>query len=85
MKILLTEQISNTIPDSNQPFYAMCDAFNFGTGAAISQSHQGTKKKNLLSANSESNSKHQECYLQTTNPLFFSLHKNLILTIEQIN
>ena len=27
IKKLLTEQISNTIPDSNQPFYAMCDCF----------------------------------------------------------
>ena len=26
IKKLLTEQISNTIPDPNQPFYAMCDA-----------------------------------------------------------
>ena len=28
IKTLLTEQISNTIPDPNQPFYAMCDASN---------------------------------------------------------
>ena len=28
IKIFLTEQISNTIPDPNQPFYAMCDASN---------------------------------------------------------
>ena len=34
-KKLLTEQISNTIPDPNQPFYAMCDASNFSTGAAL--------------------------------------------------
>ena len=26
IKKFLTEQISNTIPDPNQPFYAMCDA-----------------------------------------------------------
>ena len=26
IKILLTEQISNTIPDPHQPFYAMCEA-----------------------------------------------------------
>ena len=39
IKKLLTEQISNTIPDSNQPFYAMCDASNFGIGAALLQSH----------------------------------------------
>ena len=30
IKKLLTEQISNTIPDPNQPFYAMRDASNFG-------------------------------------------------------
>ena len=42
IKKLLTEQISNTIPDPNQPFYAMCDASNFGIGAALLQSHNGT-------------------------------------------
>ena len=44
IKKLLTEQISNTIPDPNQPFYAMCDASNFGIGAALLQSHSGTNK-----------------------------------------
>ena len=44
IKKLLTEQISNTIPDPNRPFYAMCDASNFGIGAALLQSHSGTKK-----------------------------------------
>ena len=39
IKKLLTEQISNTIPDPNQPFYAMGDASNFGIGAALLQSH----------------------------------------------
>ena len=39
IKKLLTEQISNTILDPNQPFYAMCDASNFGIGAALLQSH----------------------------------------------
>ena len=34
IKIRLTEKISNTIPDPDQPFYAMCDASNFGIGAA---------------------------------------------------
>ena len=56
IKKLLTEQISNTIPDSNQPFYAMCDASNFGIdciGAALLQSHNGTNKMNLISANSQ--------------------------------
>ena len=52
IKKLLTEQISNKIPDSNQPFYAMCDASNFGIGAALLQSHNGTNKMNLISANS---------------------------------
>ena len=52
IKKLLIEQISNTIPDSNQPFYAMCDASNFGIGAALLQSHNGTNKMNLISANS---------------------------------
>ena len=52
IKKLLTEQISNTIPDPNQPFYAMCDALNFGIGAALLQSHSGTNKMNLISANS---------------------------------
>ena len=51
-KTLLTEKISNTIPDPDQPFYAMCDASNFGIGAALIQSHNGTNKKNLISANS---------------------------------
>ena len=50
-KKLLTEQILNTIPDPNQPFYAMCDASNFGIGAALLQSHSGTNKMNLISAN----------------------------------
>ena len=50
IKKLLTEQISNTIPDPNQPFYAMCDASNFGIGAALLQSHSGTNKMNLISA-----------------------------------
>ena len=52
IKKLLTEQISNTIPDPNQPFYAMCDASNFGIGATLLQSHSGTNKMNLISANS---------------------------------
>ena len=47
IKKLLTEQISNTIPDPNQP---MCDASNFGIGAALLQSHCGTNKMNLISA-----------------------------------
>ena len=50
MKTLLTEQISITRPDSNQPLYAMCDASNFGIGASLLQSHKGTNKRNLISA-----------------------------------
>ena len=52
IKKLLIEQLSNTIPDPNQPFYAMCDAANFCIGAALLQSHSGTNKINLISANS---------------------------------
>ena len=52
IKKLLTEQTSNTIPDPNQPFYARCDASNFSFGAALLQSHSGTNKMNLISANS---------------------------------
>ena len=52
IKKLLTEQILNTIPDPNQPFYAMCDASNFGIGGALLQSHSGTNKMNLISENS---------------------------------
>ena len=50
MKTLLTEQISNTIPDPDQPFYVICDASNFEIGAALLQSHNGTNKMNLISA-----------------------------------
>ena len=52
MKTLLTEQVLNTIPDPNQPFNAMCDVSNFGIGAELLQSHNGTNKKNLMSASS---------------------------------
>ena len=52
VKKLLTEQISKTIPDPNQPFYAMCDASNFGIGAALLKPHSETNKMNLISANS---------------------------------
>ena len=51
-KKLLTEQNPNSTPDPNQPFYAMCDASNFGIGASLLQSHSGTNKMNLISANS---------------------------------
>ena len=52
IKKFLTEQISNTIPDPDQPFYAMCDASNFGIVAALLQSHSGINKMNLISAKS---------------------------------
>ena len=52
IKTLLIEQLSNSIPDPNQPFYTMYDASNFGIGAAFLQSHNGTNKMNLISANS---------------------------------
>ena len=52
IKTVISEQLSNTIPDLDQPFCAMCDASNFGIGAALLQSHNGTNKMNLISANS---------------------------------
>ena len=52
IKKLLTEQISKTIQEPNQPFHAVCDASNFGIGAALLQFHNGTNKMNLISANS---------------------------------
>ena len=52
LKTLLTEQISNTAPDPNQPFYAMCGASNFGIGSAFLKSHSRTNKLSLISANS---------------------------------
>ena len=51
-KKFLTEQISNLFPNPNQAFHAMCDASSFGIGAALLQSHNGTNKTNLISANS---------------------------------
>ena len=52
IKTLLTEQLSNTIPDPGQPFYAMYDAFNYGIASALLQSHNGTNKMHLISATS---------------------------------
>ena len=52
IKTLLIEQLSNTRPDPDQSFYAMCDTSNFGIGAALLQSHNGKYKLNLISANS---------------------------------
>ena len=52
IKTLLTEQLSNTIPDPDQLIYAICDALNFGIGAALLQSHCGRNKVDLVSANS---------------------------------
>ena len=48
LKTFLIEQISYTSPDQDQLFYAMCDAFIFGIGAAFLQSHRGTNKMNLI-------------------------------------
>ena len=48
IKTLLTEQVSNKITDPDQPFYAMCDASNFGIGAALLQFHNGTNNMNLI-------------------------------------
>ena len=35
IKTLLTDQISNTISESDKPIYAICDASNLGIGAAL--------------------------------------------------
>ena len=53
IKTLRTEQLSNTIPDPDQPFYAMCEASIFGIGAALLKSHNGSNKMNLISAKSK--------------------------------
>ena len=39
IKKLLTRHISNTIPDPNQPFYAMCDASNLLASAQHYYNH----------------------------------------------
>ena len=52
IKTHLTQQKSNNIPYPTQPFYAMCDASNFRSGAALLESHQGTNEMNLISASS---------------------------------
>ena len=39
-------------PRSQYTCYAMCDASNFGIGAALLQSQNGKNKMNLMSANS---------------------------------
>ena len=44
--------MSNTTPEPNQPFYAMCDASNFCIGASLLQSHNEKIKMNITSANS---------------------------------
>ena len=44
-------KISNTIPDPEEPYYAMCDASIFVIGEALLQSHEGTSKMNHISAN----------------------------------
>ena len=48
IKTLVSEQLSNAIPDPDQTFFAS----NFGIGAALLQSHNGTNKMNLIPANS---------------------------------
>ena len=52
LKKFLAEQILQTIPEPNQPFYAISDASNFGIESALLQAHNGTNKMNLISANS---------------------------------
>ena len=75
IKKLLTEQISNKIPDPNQPFYAMCDASNFGICATLLQSHNGTNKKNLKSANSRSLTQAELRHSALMSLSYFFLHK----------
>ena len=53
IKTFLTEQSSNTIPDSNQPFYAMWDASNFGIGTALLQPHQGNVQREFTAEGTE--------------------------------
>ena len=52
-KNFFRDQISSAILDPDQPFYAMWDALNFENGAALLQSHKGTNKMILVSANSK--------------------------------
>ena len=52
MKQLFTEQISNTISDLDQLFYAICDASIIGFGAPLLKLHKGTNKMSFISANS---------------------------------
>ena len=81
LKTLLTERISNTIPDPDKPFYAMCDASKFDIGAALLQSHSETNKMNLFSANW----KHPTVLFTDHKPIIFSLYKNQIQTIDFID
>ena len=46
-KTVLIEQIASTNANPDQPFYAMCNISNFGTGAAFLQAHSGANKLNL--------------------------------------
>ena len=48
-KTLLSEKISITIPNPDQPFYAMGYVSNFGIGAALLQSYNGKEDKPYLS------------------------------------
>ena len=52
IKALLAKQKSNTTPDPDQPFPAICDASNFDIGAALLQSHKEINEMNLISAKS---------------------------------
>ena len=83
----MTEQISKTIPDPNQSFYSMCEASNFGIGAALLQSHSGTNKMNLISANSQwikNNTQQKKIKQQSHKKDLFPLIKKENLT-DKIN
>ena len=50
-KPVLSERISITILDPNQPFHAMSDASSFAIGASFSQSHQSTNENEFVISN----------------------------------
>ena len=98
IKKLLTEQISNTIfallifvPDPNQPIYAMCDASNFGIGAALLRSHNGTNKMNQTQAELRFSTLMRECtailYILTENEFLIlgSKHPTVLCTDHRPN
>ena len=51
-KTLLTEKNVKTIPDSNQPFYAMCELPILELAQDFFKTYQGTKKSTPMLASS---------------------------------